>query len=91
MYTYVPNQEENHLLVTLVEGVRMTDQQLQKVFGANKIVKVHTRISFENIHVFYLAHTRVLGRRAGPPHAFVFKLKDGGKKKWRPPIHPSTP
>ena len=46
MYTYVPNQEENHLLVTLVEGVRMTDQQLQKVFGANKIVKVHTRISF---------------------------------------------
>lgn len=46
MYTYVPDQEENHLLVTLVEGVRMTDQQLQKVFGANKIVKVHTRISF---------------------------------------------
>jgi molecular chaperone GrpE len=33
-------KEENALLVTLVEGVRMTDQQLQKVFGANKIVKV---------------------------------------------------
>lgn len=26
--------------MTLVEGVRMTDQQLQKVFGANKIVRV---------------------------------------------------
>lgn len=33
-------KEENALLVTLVEGVRMTDQQLAKVFGANKIVKV---------------------------------------------------
>ncbi len=31
---------ESALLVTLVEGVRMTDQQLQKVFGANKIVQV---------------------------------------------------
>lgn len=31
---------ENKLLVTVVEGVRMTDRQLQKVFGANKIVQV---------------------------------------------------
>lgn len=36
-------KEENALLGTLVEGVRMTDQQLQKVFGANKIVKVRSR------------------------------------------------
>ncbi len=30
---------EGGLLATLVEGVAMTDTQLQKVFGANKIVK----------------------------------------------------
>ena len=32
-------KEDNAYLATLVEGVQMTDVQLQKIFGANKIVK----------------------------------------------------
>lgn len=33
-------QSDNQLLATLLEGVRMTDTQLQKVFHANKIIRV---------------------------------------------------
>lgn len=33
-------QADNKLLATLLEGVRMTDTQLQKVFQANKIIRV---------------------------------------------------
>jgi hypothetical protein len=36
-------QEENAYLVTLVEGVQMTDSQLQKVFKANGLLKVGQR------------------------------------------------
>lgn len=67
MYTYVPDQEENHLLVTLVEGVRMTDQQLQKVFGANKIVKVHTHFFLKYSCILFSTQSCAgTARRAAP-------------------------
>jgi molecular chaperone GrpE (heat shock protein) len=47
------HQADNQLLSTLLEGVRMTDTQLQKVFQANKIVKVSQSVSQEQCYQHY--------------------------------------